>query len=176
MDISVPKISDIPVSTFVGISIIIIFCLYTVNILKYIPCGKDFVSVFSANFIHIESYHFMSNLYALYALSRVEKELGAKKFFTLLIFLLIFNTIIEVVIHKLIPTIPCSIGLSGVLFGIMTYEIISKNELDFFIITSIIATVAMPSIMSRRVSLLAHSIGAFSGIIGGLLYKKIVFK
>ena len=173
MDVVVPKI---PVCTFVGISIIIVFCLYTVNILKYIPCGKDFVSIFSSNFIHIESYHFIINLYALYALSRVEQELGPKKFFTLIIFILIFNTIIEVGIHKIIPSIQCSIGLSGVLFGIMTYEIITKNKLDFFIISSIIITVVMPSIMNRRVSLLAHSIGAFSGIISGLLYKKFIFK
>ena len=110
----------------------------------------------------------------LYALARVERDIGAKKFISLLLFLLVFNSIVEVAVYKIFPNIPCSIGFSGVLFGIMTWELVTTKELDFILLTSIVSMVAVPSIQNNNVSLIGHSIGAISGIIGGLIWKKLI--
>lgn len=167
------QFKDVPVSIFLSVSIIVVFSLYLTNAIKTIPCGNNVLSGFFSNFIHIEPYHLMANLFALYALSRVERNIGAKKFITLIVFLLIFNTIIEVALHKLFPKIPCSIGFSGVLFGIMTWELVTNQELDFILLVSIGAMVLSPSIMNPKASLLGHAAGAATGVIGALIWKKI---
>jgi len=163
-------INDIPVSIFFSVLIIIIFLLYTTTLVKTIPCGNSLLENFYSNFIHTDPYHIMSNLYAIYAVSRVERKLGTKKFIYLTIFILIINTILETLAKSLKPSLPCSIGFSGVLFGIMTYEIVSEKDLDLYILSSIVVMLAGPSMKNNNVSLLSHAIGAFTGIIGGLLY------
>jgi membrane associated rhomboid family serine protease len=170
----VKNIRDVPVSTFIAVGIITVFALYTTTALKTIPCGKDVMSVFISNFIHVEPAHLIANLYALYALSRVEEALGIKRFLTLVIFLLIINTIIESVFHRVCPQISCGIGFSGVLYGMVTWEFVTQKKLDMYLITSIIAMVAVPSLGNTNVSLLGHGVGAISGIIGGLLWNKLV--
>lgn len=162
---------DVPVSIFFSIVIIIIFLLYTTSLVKTIPCGDTILQQFYSNFIHTDLYHILSNLYSIYALARVEKRIGIKKFLTLIIFLLVTNTIFETIAKKLKPELPCSIGFSGVLFGIMAWEIVSEKDLDPYILSAIGIMIAGPSIKNSDVSLLSHSIGAFSGIIGGLLYR-----
>lgn len=162
--------NDIPISIFFSILIIIIFLLYTTTIIKTIPCGNSLLENFYSNFIHTDPYHIMSNLYAIYAISRVERKLGTKKFIYLTIFILIINTILETIAKSLKPSLPCSIGFSGVLFGIMTYELVSEKDLDIYILSSIAIMLAAPSMKNNNVSLISHAIGAFTGIIGGLLY------
>jgi membrane associated rhomboid family serine protease len=173
MDDSLKQFNDIPVSLFLAVSIIVVFSLYITTAIKTIPCGKDIMSLFFSNFVHIDPYHLMVNLFALYALSRVERELGAKKFISLIVFLLIFTSVTEVMIHKVYPYIPCSIGFSGVLFGIMTWELVSKKELDIVLIFTIIGMVVLPSIQNSKASLLGHAVGAVAGIVGGILWKKL---
>jgi membrane associated rhomboid family serine protease len=173
MDDSLKQFNDIPVSLFLAVSIIVVFSLYVTTVIKTIPCGKDIMSLFFSNFVHIDPYHLMVNLFALYALSRVERELGAKKFISLIVFLLIFTSVTEVMIHKVYPYIPCSIGFSGVLFGIMTWELVSKKELDMLLIFTIIGMVVLPSIQNSKASLLGHAVGAVAGVVGGVLWKKI---
>jgi len=175
MDDSLKQFNDIPVSLFLAVSIIVVFSLYITTAIKTIPCGKDIKSLFFSNFVHIDPYHLMVNLFALYALSRVERELGAKKFISLIVFLLIFTSVTEVMIHKVYPYIPCSIGFSGVLFGIMTWEFVSKKELDIVLIFTIIGMVVLPSIQNSKASLLGHAVGAVAGVVGGILWKKYLF-
>ena len=165
--------SDVPVSLFLAVSIIIVFSLYLTTAIKTLPCGKDLMSSFLSNFVHVEPYHLMGNLIALYALSRVEKDIGTKSFISLIIFLLLFTSIVEVSVHKLFPSLPCSIGLSGILFGIFSWDLVTYSEIDIFLVFSIIATVTMPSLKNSNVSLIGHAIGAISGVIGGLIWKKI---
>lgn len=164
---------DIPVSLFLAVSIVVVFSLYLTTAIKTIPCGKDVMSSFMNNFVHLDYYHLTANLFALYALSRVERDIGGKRFMGLIIFLLFFNSIAEVTTHKLFPGIPCSIGFSGVLFGVMTWEIVSKKDIDILILLSITTIVILPSIQNSKSSLMGHAVGAVAGIVGGLLWKKI---
>jgi membrane associated rhomboid family serine protease len=166
------QFEDVPVSVFLAVSIIIVFSLYISAAIKTIPCGKDIMSSFFSNFVHVDSYHLFANLFSLYALSRVEREIGAKRFLGLVVFLLIFNSLVETMIHKVYSEMKCTIGFSGVLFGIMTWEIVSKKELDSILALSIFAMVLMPSVQNPKASLVGHTVGAVAGIIGGLLWKQ----
>lgn len=168
----IENIQDVPVSVFLAVCIIVVFALYITTAIKSLPCNNDVMSVFMSNFIHIEPVHLMSNLYTLYALSRVEQALGAKRFVTLLIFLLVLNTIIETTINKKF-NVPCSIGFSGVLYGIMTWELVTQKQLDFYLITSILVMLIVPSLTNQKISIIGHVVGACSGIIGGLIWNKL---
>lgn len=167
------EFKTVPVSVFIAVSLVLIFSLYLTSAIKAIPCSKNVIDNFLSNFVHTDLSHILANLYALYALSRVEIQLGPKKFFTLVIFFLLFNSIFETILHRIKKDIPCSIGFSGVLFGIMTWEIVSNKGLDFYIITAIAGMVILPSLQNSKVSFSGHLIGAVSGILGGLLWNKI---
>ena len=163
----------VSVSAFIAVSIIIVFVLFNVQVINAIPCGKSFKDVFASNFVHVDASHLMSNLYALYALSRVEEEMGFKPFMWLLIFLLMFNTLAEFIAKQIWSDKTCTIGFSGVLFGIATWELVSKKTLDVQMILAIIIMVVGPSMKGKNISLSGHAIGAVSGIVGGLLWKTI---
>ena len=172
MDTSTKDIKNVPVSAFLAVVITVVFSLYFTTAIKTIPCGKDVMSSFYANFIHIETQHLIINLYALYALSRVEEKIGSKRFITLVVFSLILNTVIESAIHKFRNT-PCSIGFSGVLFSILTWEMATTRKVDAYLISAVAAMVVVPSLLDKNVSFVGHAVGAISGIITGLLYSKL---
>ena len=165
------QFKDVPVSLFLAVSIVVIFALYVTAIIKTVPCGKNVLSMCCSNFVHIEPYHLAANLLALYALTRIERDIGPKRFGSLILFLILFTSIIEVIVHKVVDGFPCSIGFSGILFGIMTWELITKKGLNLIIVISIIGLVAMPSVQNSKVSLIGHAVGAVTGVIGGLLWK-----
>lgn len=160
------------VSTFLGISIIIIFLLYWVNLIKTIPCNNDLTSAIKSHFIHTDPFHIVSNLYALYAISRVEQKMSSKKFILLILFIVLVSSVLEVVVHKIIPSIPCSIGFSGVLFGLMTWELVTEKTIDIYLLSSIVMLVYASS-RGKNISLSGHAIGAFTGSLAGLMYRAI---
>ena len=166
-------IKDVPVSVFLAVSIIVIFSLYATTALKQIPCGKDVMSLFYSNFVHVDIYHLLSNIFALYALSRVEVAVGGKKFTGLIIFLLLFNTLAEAGMYRVFKSLPCSIGFSGILFGVAAWEIVTNRGFDWLVALSLIVMIVGPSIQNPKASLMGHAVGAVSGVIGGLLWSKI---
>jgi hypothetical protein len=67
----------------------------------------------------------------------------------------------------------CSIGFSGILFGLMTWELITTRKIDIELLLAIVVTVVAPSIGNKKVSLTGHTIGAVSGVLGGIIWKFI---
>ena len=162
---------DVPVSTFFALSIIIIFLLFNAQVITSIPCGKNITDVFMSQFVHIDTLHLISNLYALYAMSRLEQEMGLKPFICLLIFLIIFISLSELLMRHIWKDLPCSIGFSGILFGLMTWELASKQKIDIEMIFAIIIITVGPSLKNKKISLSGHIIGAIAGITAGILWK-----
>jgi membrane associated rhomboid family serine protease len=160
---------EYPICSFISVLIITIFSLYATNAIKTIPCEKDMTSIFVSQFIHTDFFHLASNLYGIYSLSKVENKYGPKKFFSLIIFLLVFNTIAEGVLHRIINT-PCSIGFSGILYGVLTFELVC-DKFDYLLFGSIVTNIFIGKVFKSNVSLQGHLIGAISGIVGGLLFK-----
>ena len=170
------QIKDVPVSVFLAVSIIVVFSLYATTALKEIPCGKDVMSLFYSNFVHIDVYHLLSNLFALYALSRVEVATGGKKFTALIVFLLLFNTLAEAAMYRIFKGLPCSIGFSGVLFGVAAWELVTNKGFDWMVALSLVVMIAGPSIQNPKASLMGHTVGAVAGVVGGLLWSKMAPK
>lgn len=167
------QLKDKPISICIGVLIVIIYLLYNINVIKSLPCKKNIPNIFVNSFTHIDNKHLITNLLTLWALSRVEREMGFKPFLWLLVFLIVFNTLIEYFIIKIYKDIDCGIGFSGILFGIMTWEMVTKNDVSTEIILTIAILVAAPSLQNKNASLSGHIIGAFSGIVSGLLWKMI---
>ena len=88
------------ISIFIGLSLIIIFILYASKLVQQISCGDEIHQIFIRNFVHVDAYHLFINLFALYALSMVEKEMGFHSFLWLMIFLIVSNTFIEYIVKK----------------------------------------------------------------------------
>jgi len=156
------KYSDVKISIFLLTSIIVVFLLYVTNIIKSIPCQKNLLSNFYSNFFHIEITHLISNIIGLYALSRIERNIGIKKFIKLIILILLFNSVFETILYMLFPNMLCSIGISGILYGLITYEICTNKEIDYVLIIYIFSNIMIPY---KNVSISSHIIGSISGII-----------
>ena len=172
--VTLRKPEDVPTCTFIGVSLVTIFVLFNAKVLNNIPCGNSISDVFASNFCHIDFIHLCSNIFALYTLSSVEKEMGYKSFVWLLIFLVLLNTLIEYMFRIVFAYKECSIGFSGILFGFMFYVIFSKQKFDIEIFVAAVITVSLPSMSgSHKISLSGHAIGALSGIIGALSWRKL---
>ena len=165
------RFREVPVCVLLAVTLITVFSLYVSNLVRSIPCGKKGVSVFLSNFVHIDPYHLAANLFALYSLSRIEISLGWKQFVGLLLFILACNTLVEVMLHAYCPSMPCSIGFSGVLFGMMAWELVATKKLDLMLLLSILLVVVCPSLTNKKASLQGHLIGALSGIFAGVIWK-----
>ena len=174
MNFKIKSLEKIPVSSFIIMSLLIIFALYFINIVKTVPCEKDMASVFVSNFIHTDFFHILGNAFSLYSLSVVEERLGSSAFIKLMIFFLVTNTVLETTLHKLIDA-PCSIGFSGVLFSMMTFELVAKNIIDTNILLSLIFNIFFTVVKGKdsKTSIYGHVIGIISGSIAGIIFKKI---
>ena len=168
------KFNNIPVTICVTVILIIIFTLYKIGILTKIPCETNIYEVFAGIFTHIELEHLILNISALYVLSRLEHLMGSKSFIWLLAFLISFNTLVEY-IFRIIFKLKCSIGFSGILFGIITWEIFYEKHVNLEIILSIFLMVIIPSMHNKHLSIEGHFLGAVSGVIGALLWKKYIY-
>ena len=66
----------IPISMSIGLVLIIIFTLFNTGVLTQLPCEGTLHNIFASTFTHVELTHLLSNLCALYDLSRIEEDMG----------------------------------------------------------------------------------------------------
>jgi rhomboid protease GluP len=149
---------------FFTLVMVIITLLYNFGILKSISCQKNFLSAFSRNFIHINFLHLFINLYAFYQLSTIELEIGSLSYFLLIILLALLQSIIELIVRSQID-LTCSIGFSGILYGLLIWTILSGQKTDLLMIVSVLLTIFASSELDTTISLSGHLIGVVSGIL-----------
>ena len=159
-----------PITSIVTTVLIIITLLYSFGAIKQIPCGEGVFKGLNRTFIHTDWQHIASNLFAFMVLSRIEEKHGSKFFGILLINLLLITTFVELMAFQFCK-IPCSIGFSGIIFGLLTWELMSERDVTISLLLSIAAVVVAPSIQNKKASLIGHAIGALSGIILSTYYK-----
>ena len=165
------NLTNNPICSFITTILIVLFLLTFINLFKFYPCNENMLDNFVSNFFHVDIMHLLSNLYGLYVLSRVERNIGPEKFGLIVILILALNTVIETVAHNLFKT-PCSIGFSAILYGILAWEIVSGNkEPDYFIILAIIFDAISGYYLNRRIALVSHLVGIITGVILGILLK-----
>lgn len=167
------NINLIPISSFLFIIITLIFSLYFTSVIKSTPCGKNLGSVFVSNFVHTDFMHLVYNLFAIFAISRIEREIGWEKFLALIIFSLTINTILETTLHRIDRNIKCSIGFSGVLYTMFTWQVITNKEFDVYMLSVIAGNILYPKLTGGNVSTSGHVIGVITGILSGVIWNYI---
>ena len=103
---------------------LIVYILFNSKYFK-ICVDNDFLTRLSSNFIHIETLHLLSNIIGLITLSYIEKNIGTFKFIKLICLLVILISIFELFFKN-----QCSIGFSGVLYGLISYDMITEKKFD----------------------------------------------
>ena len=136
-------------------------------------CEHTIPNISYRQFVHVELFHLLVNLYGLYILSRVEEKIGFKNFSILILSLLVVSTLIEFGVSKF-TDLNCSIGFSGILFGILAWELVTGQEINFSLVAILFFMVLQPSLTNPKASLVGHAIGACSGIIVGLITKQML--
>lgn len=165
------KVVQRPVTAFVTTILIVVMLLYSIGLLKDLQCGKTVINGLNRSFIHADWQHIMGNLFAFFVMSRIEANHGSKFFAILIAQILALETIIELMARQFFD-LNCSIGFSGVLFGLVAWELINDKDLDLALFLGLGAMVVAPSMENNRASLVGHFIGALSGVIVGMYYKK----
>jgi membrane associated rhomboid family serine protease len=164
------NLSERKVSISLAIITCIIFILYKIPLIKNLPCNPDILSTFYTNFIHIDYYHLIANLYGIFAFSKIEDDIGSKNFAILISLLLIITSIIEAYVKQLF-NLNCSIGISGIIFGLFGYDLTSRQDFDFFIISAITIIFIRITAESKNTSFYGHVIGLVTGLILGSVLK-----
>lgn len=161
-----------PFTSFIAVILLVIFCLYFTKIIHKVPINKDFFSILGSNFIHLDFDHLIANLVSLYALSRIEKRMGLQKFSYLILSLLFLNTLFETLLHRYFP-INNSVGFSGILFGLTTWELVLQKKVDTALLVSLVLLL-LPSLKYENVSFTGHAVGVISGLTIALFYKNVL--
>lgn len=161
------------VSAVIGSVLIVVFLLFSSNVLTEVPCGRTPSDVFKSTFIHTDPVHLMENMYFLYAMSAVEERMGSKPFTWLVLWLFAFCALGEWLVKDMIQSSKCSVGFSGVLFGMITWDMASNNGVDKGLIAAAAIQVASASKYGDNRDNVGHAIGAVAGILGGMLWAQI---
>jgi membrane associated rhomboid family serine protease len=144
-------------SIVIGIFLILIYLGYNIGYLVKIPCENTITSKFLSNFVHIDSIHLLLNLLGLFIISNFEKEIGTKKFVILVSSLTIVLTIIDKIFLK-----KCSIGFSGVLYGIFAYQMMYEKNVDYQMLIVLVLMFLFST--DTKISHTSHIFGFFSGL------------
>jgi membrane associated rhomboid family serine protease len=123
------------------------------------------------NFYHVNLSHLGINLTTFNIFSRAEDTIGSGPYIILLLLLLLSTSVLDYLVTLVFPDLKCSIGFSGILFGIMAWEIMILHEFNPFALILLVINVISPTLRDPRASLIGHGIGALSGIIVALIYR-----
>lgn len=159
------NISGIPSTITLSVFMIAIYILYATKKIQKIPCQDTLLKSFESNFVHVSAQHLIVNIFAFWQLSRVEARGGSKNFVLLLLSLLALQTVGEYAVAKLTKNTKCSIGFSGILYGIAAWELITSK-------TKNLASIALPMLLVIFLgggSITGHLIGVGSGVIAGIV-------
>lgn len=127
-------------------------------------CGKDVISIIKQMFTHLDLTHILVNMVSLKNLSGLESGLGSSGFTKLVLIITFLNMAMTYLIDKITP-LTCSIGFSGIIFGLYMYAYFKTKELTLMTIVAAFSFVLQPSMINPKVSLIGHSIGALSGFL-----------
>ena len=128
------------------------------NIISGIPCEQDISSKILANFIHTDFMHLISNLSGLYLISELESRLGSKQFLKIFVLITIILSLLEYCLKT-----KCSIGISGVLYGLVAYEMFKLKNIDLSVISTLVILFLFSG--KSKISHTGHLLGFISGLV-----------
>lgn len=171
-------ITKMPVFIVVSIVLIVIYIGYANGNFKRLPCGPGVVQAFERNLVHVDLSHIAANLGSFFILSSMEVRKGSAHYAIMIATLLVLCTGVELALNKGQTPKQCSIGFSGVLFGLLAWQLVD-NQGQFFELKTLAAlglAVYGTSASNPRASFQGHLIGAGSGLVAGLMARLITGK
>lgn len=161
-----------PCCLFLAITIIFVYLFQKYGNLRLCTSRKSMVDIAVSNFQHVDSYHMIGNLLALYSLVRLERMLGCETFVKILVYLIISNTVLERALHKILNySVPPAIGFSGILYSFFTFEIITQDKIDLILLLSLVSFMYYNWYSNKKSSLLGHGVGILNGLTSGIFYN-----
>ena len=148
---------DKKVSLYISLVNLIVFLLYKIEFFNEIPCHGGLISNIKGDFVHKQFTHLLLNLIGLYILSDIEKHIGSQKFLKLVVFIIGTTSIIETQFYSNY----CSIGFSGILYGLLAYQMLISNKIEIDIIIVLILLYFTEKDVSSNSF---HLIGFLSGV------------
>ena len=173
-----------PIVTYIimGIITIVFLLQFVINpnlLVLYLGCMGDLVRageiyrLLSSTFLHIDIWHFICNMYALYVIGKMsESYYGKKKFVLIYLVSAITGSLLSISMSN-----SFSIGASGAIFGLLGsllyfgyhYRVYFGNVLIKQILPVVIFNLAI-GFMISGIDNFAH----IGGLVGGLLISKAV--
>lgn len=165
-----PHEGEIPVVTItLAVLMFIIYILYKAKAVKNIPCGNDLGSIVVSQFVHVSFVHLAANLFTLWYLANLERNLGWKKFILLVLVIALISSVIDTIIGDHAGKRDCSIGFSGVLFGLVAWSVLTNGGFKWYNLAMVAGLVLTN--MGPHISVRGHVIGAVTGLILALIYN-----
>jgi membrane associated rhomboid family serine protease len=153
------------VTTGITLVLVSVYLAFYTKKLTTIPCGNDFLSILSSQFVHVSLLHLASNVFSLWYLANLERSMGVAKFTTLVAGLAVASSAAD----ALIGNRHCSIGFSGVLFGLFAWSILTMRGFKWYNL-GLVGVMLMAN-TGPNISLRGHAIGAVTGVVFALIYQ-----
>jgi membrane associated rhomboid family serine protease len=169
------SIKEVKVCVTYSFILIVAFLLRSIGAID-ISCNNDFLSIYGRQFVETELSFLTVNLFSFYSLSELELLIGSKTFFFILNVSIIMNSLLESKMHQINPDLKCSDGFTTTLYTLIVFDLIVSKNFSLSAITSFTLIIFVISFKNKQVSLVDHSIGAFTGIVMGLLYLRFTSK
>ena len=141
---------------------IIIVCYY---LFSTIDCRKSLGPTLVRTFQHAGPYHLIINLMALPQVAALEKDVGSCTLLILVSLLIIGTTSLEM----MFPPSRCAVGLSGILFGILTWEAFRVRHVQDAAI--LVSVYLLSSALLPNVSFWGHAQGVATGALVWFVFK-----
>ena len=131
-------------------------------------CGKGIGKAVMRNFVHADLVHLTGNLATFWLLVN-RLPLSSIKLLELLGLLVVLTTGLDLMAQAVFPSLTCSIGFSGVLFGLLAWEVIRSDKVSWAALGILVAMVVYPSLQNPRASLVGHGLGAVAGVLASAI-------
>ena len=154
------------------VSILIIFILVFVQFgeIGSPNClDKSYNQYIYRSFMHQDLNHLSTNIFTLWNLSELEKEFTALQFIYIVTFLLVASTAIHFLMDKITRTKNCAIGFSGVLFGMLVFQL-GKQGFDIITVGQMVLLLVLPSLTRTNISFTGHLSGVIAGILATAIF------
>ena len=156
----------------ISIVLVAVYAAYALGKIKTLPCKAGWLQAFQRNFIHVNLTHLVANLASFWILSRIELQHGTVNYAVLIAAILALFTTAEVVMNRGKEPKQCAIGFSGVLFGLLAWEVVTNHvNLNAQLLVALILSVVGTSLKNPRASLKGHLMGVFVGLVVGAVTR-----
>ena len=153
-----------PVTGMIIMILITMFFLVQKGVITHVSCKQTIENIFQRNFMHANLEHLVSNIMVLFILSQIETQIGSVEYLKVMTAILVASVLAEFVANNCFK-IPCSVGFSGVLFGLTAWELFNNDRIHYINIVVVVALIVLPAMSDKNSSIAGHLIGALAGVL-----------